>query len=169
MSLAAEASAEGSGAEPAVAGNEDGEVVPEAAAGPIASPQEEAVISLPPTTQSDGLETEELQESPPPPIVRRERGRWIEVRQGVELEVFPPRAGIFVDGKFMGAAVKFLGRRRQNAFGTVSLEPGEHRLAVRAPGYLPQEIRVLVHEQAAEQRLRVVLHLERRPGTPRRP
>jgi hypothetical protein len=58
-------------------------------------------------------------------------------KTAVELAVEPDRAEIFVDGKYKGRANGWSG-------GVMPIEPGDHRLTLKADGYLSQRFDITI-------------------------
>jgi hypothetical protein len=78
--------------------------------------------------------------------IERERAKLCRL----EIEVAPPEAEVFLDGR----------RLKDNASGTLELDPGEHLVVAELDGYQPQLSHV---ELASGESSRVSLNLERAP------
>jgi hypothetical protein len=80
------------------------------------------------------------------------------VSEAVAFRVQPPLAKILVDGKLVGTAVEFSGRRGR-ASEWLRLERGMHRISIVAPGHRRVDIAVDFTAGATEERERITLEL----------
>lgn len=80
------------------------------------------------------------------------------VSEAVAFRVRPPQAKILVDGKLVGTAVKFSGRRGRNSE-WLQLERGMHRISIVAPGHRRVDIAVDFTAGATQERERITLQL----------
>lgn len=126
--------------------------------GPSRAPEE---LFEPPPQKAEVKETERPQARPAPRATERTERAELDLRGEpgrFRLEIAPPDASVYLDGRFLGSAEEL-----SRLHAGMMVEAGEHFIDVQRPGYETERVRFAV-EPGDETEVRVDLSASETPG-----